>query len=321
MSIPALIVTYSRHQNVMAIIRQLQGQGVHRIYLAIDGPRRLDDELQILIERDSLQLAEELKIDLRIWRRDANLGPAVSVITAIDWFFKYEEFGVILEDDLVLSDDAIGYFDFALSNYADANNVFLIAGSNFFGDVLLGSDGSLATHYPVTWGWATWANRWAGYRSALTSLSDFQISRGLTEKWFWKNGLRRCLNGIQDAWDIPLVTFQLSQNVLSVIPPVNLISNIGADSFAGNTFVDEWPLSVPLERMPLKIFLANKSQEIVFDQDLIPKINSLFISKIYKIQLGRTLPSPVSAIFDLLRHPQATRMKKLTERLELVVLP
>lgn len=321
MSIPALIVSYSRHQNVLVIIKQLRNQGVRKIYLAIDGPKNLDHDLQNRIEKDSRELAEELGVNLRIWHRDSNLGPAVSVITAIDWFFKNEESGVILEDDLILSDGAIGYFDFALSRYADVNSVFLIAGSNYFGDGLLGSKSSFATHYPVTWGWATWRSRWTEYRSVLTSLSNFQAPGGLIEKWFWKNGLRRCLNGIQDAWDIPLATFQLSQKILSVIPPVNLISNIGADSFAGNTLVDEWPLNRPLERLPIETLLATKSHEKVFEPSFTSKIDSLFYSNVYKIQRFRTLPPGISMILDLLRHPVATRRKNLIERLELVALP
>jgi hypothetical protein len=293
----------------------LHHQGVKQIYLAIDGSKDNQDDMQSKIEVGSRLLAAELKIDLRIWRRNTNLGPAVSVITAIDWFFSNEERGIILEDDLILSDDAINYFDFALRHYNQNKSVFMIAGSNFFDDIVPGNGGVLASCYPVIWGWATWKDRWNSFRSTLNQLESLQINAPFHERWFWSTGLRRCFNGVKDAWDIPLATYQQSYRYLSILPPVNLVSNIGHDVFAGNTFVNEWPLNFPVKRMTPDAVRRYQSSVGHFDESLSGEINSRFRNRIYQIRKYRTLPPSFSTLFDFFRYPKHTRRGLLLDRL------
>jgi hypothetical protein len=320
MSTPVLIVAYSRHENVVRLIESLYAQGVERIYLAIDGAKGSNNNLQSGIEESAIALAAKLNLELRIWRRFENLGPAVSVITAIDWFFTNEEEGVILEDDLILSSDALQFFNSSLKHYSGASNVFMVSGSNYF-DSLDAKRVPIATNYPVIWGWATWKNRWTHYRSSLNDFNNLRVPAAVNERWFWEIGARRCLNGIQDAWDIPLAAYQLSMGYLSVLPPRNLISNCGADVFAGNTFIDRWPLNVPVHQLNRYEFENQYSSSMVFDANLVSEINNLFRVKIYRIRWSGTLPSQFSKFLDLLRYPQPTRGKPLIERIDQVKIP
>ena len=321
MSVPVLIISYSRITNVLKLIDALHHQGVAKIYLAIDGPRENDDFLQSQIEVKARSRSIELNIELNVWRRDSNLGPAVSVITAIDWLFSHEERGVILEDDLVLSSDAIRYFDHSLTVFSDLKSVFLITGSNYLENPSLSTAPLLATHYPIIWGWATWNDRWQNYRDALNTLNTLSTPITPHERWFWKNGLRRCLNGVKDAWDIPLVTYQLSRRYLSVMPQNNLISNCGADEFAGNTLVDVWPLNLPLGRMSRYELSRLQSFDGVFDQQLIEQIDSFFKERIYKISKFKVLPPGISTLLDLIRYPSIKRNQKLLKRITQVNRP
>ena len=89
----------------MKLIDSLLAQGCKRLYIAIDfGKDNIVASSQI--EYDSLEIRYENKFErFKIWRRTENLGVAVSVITALDWFFKNEDSGAILEDDLEISID------------------------------------------------------------------------------------------------------------------------------------------------------------------------------------------------------------------------
>lgn len=320
MSLPVLIVSFSRLENVIKLIDQLYSQGVRKIYLAIDGPSSETDCLQVKIESDSHQRAAMLNIDLRIWRREFNLGPAVSVITAVDWFFLNEKCGVVLEDDLILSDSAIKFFEISLSCFSQNKSVFLISGSNYFDELALG--GKIpATHYPVIWGWASWSDRWMGYRMELNALKEKHIFASRKESWFWKTGLRRCLNGTKDAWDIPLATYQQSHKYLSILPTVNLVSNCGADQFARNTLLNRWPLNVPLEYMSDYELNRISAEEKEFDSTLIETIDLLFREKIYGIDTCNPLPPIISMVFDYFRYPFANRKRNLLERLGSVKIP
>jgi hypothetical protein len=320
MSTPVLIVAYSRYENVVQLINNLSAQGVEEIYLAIDGPRNGNTELQSKIESAAQGIAVQLGIEIRIWKRDVNLGPAVSVITAIDWFFENVEAGIILEDDLFLSPDAVQYFQTSLMWFSTIERVFMVSGSNYFESETSNSE-VLATHYPVIWGWATWADRWNDYRNAMSGLQRAVIPGSISERWFWKIGTQRCLSGIKDAWDIPLAAYQLSVGKLTVIPPVNLVSNRGADDFAGNTHLDEWPLNIPFNTLSSGFLENGFINNIETSQETIVTIDELFRHRVYKIRATRTLPTLISKFFDIFRYPLATRRQPLHERLNKVDLP
>lgn len=320
MSTPVLIVSYSRHENVVRLIKNLHLQGVQLVYLAIDGSKNGDSELQTKIENSAKSLADRLGIEIIIWKRDVNLGPAVSVITAIDWFFQNVGAGIILEDDLFLSSDTVQFFEESLKSFQAVEEIFMVAGSNYFADEKSLLDLN-STHYPVIWGWATWADRWRDYRTALNSFHPVRVPGSISEQWFWKIGARRCLNGIIDAWDIPLAAYQLSVGKLTILPPVNLISNRGADAFAGNTHVDEWPLNIPLS---ILTSTSNKLELVKTLEDCCESttyVDELFRSKIYKIRTISTLPALLSKFLDLIRYPPASRSKPLLHRLNQVTIP
>lgn len=320
MSTPVLIVAYSRHENVVRLIKNLHLQGVQLVYLAIDGSKNGNAELQTKIESSAKSLADKLGIEIVIWKRDVNLGPAVSVITAIDWFFQNVSAGIILEDDLFLSSDTVQFFEESLKSFQAVEEIFMVAGSNFFADEKSLLD-LYSTHYPVIWGWATWADRWRDYRTALNSFHPVRVPGSISEQWFWEIGARRCLNGIKDAWDIPLAAYQLSVGKLTILPPVNLISNRGADAFAGNTHVDEWPLNSPVNKLNsaslIFTLLANAESSV----ESINSMDKLFRNRVYKISAVCTLPALLSKFLDLIRYPSASRNKSLLHRLNQVRIP
>ena len=68
--------------------------------------------------------------DVKHLYRDTNLGCGLAVSTAIDWFFSYEEEGIILEDDCLPSDSFFHFCDFMLDYHRNDQNIFLIGGYN-----------------------------------------------------------------------------------------------------------------------------------------------------------------------------------------------
>lgn len=320
MNTPVLIVAYSRYENVLKLINDLKNQGVEKIYLAIDGQKDHNSIIQSQLEIAARDLAVKIDLEIRIWKRDVNLGPAVSVITAIDWFFENVSAGIILEDDLLLSSDAVQYFQALLASFSNVEEVFMVSGSNFFEDET-SKLGMHATRYPVIWGWATWANRWRDYRSAMDSLHSVNIPGSMTERWFWQIGTRRCLNGIKDAWDIPLASYQLSAGRVTVLPPVNLISNRGADDFAGNTYIDEWPLNIPVRTLNSSLLHSESLESDDFVNLSSNPVDVLFKRRIYNIRAVTTLPSLISKFLDLFRYPITSRSQSLLKRIGEVKIP
>lgn len=314
MSLPVLIICYKRVANVCELLRSVCEQGVSRVYLAIDGSRDSNSSVSNLIELESKQIAKEFNIDLRIWKRETNLGPAVSVISAIDWLFKTENSGIILEDDLVISPQLLEYFEVMTRRFESNQDVMMLSGTQFVSSH--NSDNFQWASYPVIWGWATWSNRWKFYRDQLSQLERVKVNKIGKEERFWKTGVRRCASGIQDAWDIPLAVSQLSSGKKTILPPVNLISNHGADKFAGNTVFDVWPLGMEIHTLPsdyLRFALNFK--------DLDSSLDEFIRSEVYNLSDLKLLPPFISRLVDYFRFPVWSRRFKLNDRLAAVSLP
>ncbi len=232
----ALIVAYARIQNVLQLIERLQRLGVNRVYIAVDGPKSQDiNLLQESLVKSIGKLNLSPGVEIHLWRRQVNLGVAVSVITAIDWFFHFEKEGIILEDDLMFEDSFIKFCVEGLSLFRNDSRVLFVSG-NQFNPNFEKSNSVIASPLPQTWGWATWAQRWEEFRQIYykhpKSLYHFSLNRHFN---FWAIGTERVLSGDIDTWDIPLGYFMKSKKVLAVQPPKNLVMNRGDDYFASHT--------------------------------------------------------------------------------------
>jgi hypothetical protein len=314
MNVAVLIICFKRSDNVRKLLTSICEQGVTKVYLAIDGPRDSDTSIGDLIESESREIAKRFGLDFHIWKRESNLGPAVSVITAIDWFFSSEKAGVILEDDLVISSDLLQYFDFMLDRFESNQNVMMLSGTQFVNSEEL--EEFRWTSYPVIWGWASWSDRWDMYRDRIAILNRSKIKGTNKERRYWKTGLRRCSSGIQDAWDIPLAVSQLASEKKTILPPVNLISNQGADKFAGNTVIDAWPLSMEIFQLP------NNYPDFKFDvKNLDSSLDEFMRSEVYNLKNLRILPAFLSRLLDYFRFPNRSRKSILIDRLSQARLP
>lgn len=313
---PILIIAYKRYLNVINILNSINPEDVSIIYLALDGLMEQDsgERQAFLDEIDSISIKANLKLD--IWKRETNLGPAVSVITAIDWFFSFEDSGIILEDDLVIEAKTIHYFDKSLSFYEHERSVYLVSGSQYWDLSGLHISNPWST-YPITWGWATWGIRWRQMRSVYfqDSIASQKGAR-LPERFFWKVGFYRCTFGIQDAWDIPIANFIHSVKGICILPNENLVTNIGADEFAGNTHTANWPLMTPISKTVASLLFIAPSE--LNNADCL---DELIRSEIYGISIRNVFSGVLFFFMNLLPPLRRSKLIKLSSRIQLVRIP
>jgi hypothetical protein len=230
--------------------------GVKNFYVAVDGPR--NSQVQNL-QKEMLGVISEFEdsngVKVNLWRREENLGAAVSVVTAIDWFFSNESMGVVLEDDLLPSPDFYSFASAGLNFYRNNRNVWMVSGSRMNPETTnpISNDWSF---YPMIWGWAGWRDKWLEMRQVFEGKDKARFNSVLNRRYnFWFIGSSRAKTGVIDAWDVPLAFAQWSRKKLSVIPPVNLVTNIGFDSHATHTSGSNFPLNHPTSKLsPLFAF-------------------------------------------------------------------
>lgn len=306
---PALIISYARPEGVRNLIESCISNGVTEIFIAIDGPKLNEAEST---QESILEVVKSFSIDpklkLKVLKQDKNLGVGVGVISAIDWFFDEVECGHILEDDLRVSS---GFFEFSricLARFAKDNRVKMVCGTEITG-IERGESSILFSNYPMIWGWSTWRDRWLEMREGLLTRKNSSFYNLLSPTFsYWSTGANRVLDGKVDTWDTPLAAEFVMRGWLSVLPPVNLVSNFGDDGHASHTQIGSHGLNLPIVELPRDLQSLNS-----VDLDKIDNYNKYLEKNIFIIRRKHLLLPVYSFLFD--RFYFKKRNAPLIERL------
>jgi len=120
--------------------------------------------------------------------------------------------------------------------------VGMISGDNFQKGIKRGNSDYYFSIYNHIWGWASWANRWKNYDVSLNAIKnsnfiDDLISNKNTNK-YWKNVFLQMKNQAIDTWDYQWTFTLWNQKQLTILPNINLISNVGFGADATHTTGD-----------------------------------------------------------------------------------
>ena len=175
---------------------------------------------------------------------EVNLGCKLRVSSGIDWVFEQVSEAIILEDDCLPSQSFFIYCNQMLDMYRNDKRIFSVSGSNFCNEQ--GLYGHYFSRYSLTWGWATWADRWRLYQ--LEPNDQFQV---ILRTW-WKNPLvfvywilmfKKVVDKI-NTWDYQWILTVWRNEAVSCRPSQNLVKNIGFGENATHTHDASTPLSL-----------------------------------------------------------------------------
>lgn len=239
-----LFLVFNRLDVTKIVFEAIRQAKPPRLYVASDGPRiSREDESEIVMNvRDYVLHNVDWNCEVLTLFRDENLGCKIAVSSAISWFFEKEEEGIILEDDCLPSSTFFRYCDDLLALYRNDTRIGMISGNNNqFGKNVVESS-YYYSKYPSIWGWASWKRVWDSYDVNLKQLPNFLGTDFLkysiptkSESLFWKNNFESVQLNQVDTWDYQFVCCMWMQQFLSVIPKVNLVSNIGFGPNATHT--------------------------------------------------------------------------------------
>ena len=244
-------------------IRQYQPD---RLYIAADGPRD-----HVKNEKEDCQEVRQAILNLIDWPcevktlfRENNLGCSEAIYGGVSWFFEHEEYGVVNEDDVVISQDFFKMCELLLPYYKDEEKIMLISTRNHSGKYKE-SDEYVFAYQSNIWGWASWRRAWSyndntfkGWKEypKLKVIKKFGILQGLDKIRCYN----KCANpnNVFFSWDYAWNCHILMKDGIVIDPKVNLSTNVGI-GVAGSTNYsvnDEDPyaeLGVGRIKWPLKI--------------------------------------------------------------------
>ena len=284
-STPILFLIFNRPTQTKKVFEKIREVQPKQLFVAADGPRdnNMRDNRDCFEARECIGLID-WNCEVKTLFRDDNLGCREAVSTAIDWFFKHVDEGIILEDDCLPASAFFTFCQEMLARYRCDDEVMHISGNNY----QIQNIKYLESHYfskiPHIWGWATWQNTWKKYDSNLVNLKSY-ISSG---KWrsidkdldvcnYWIECFYNSWTSKVDSWDYQWCFSIHLNNGLSITPNENLVENIGFDQDATHTRSGESP------KLKQKYILNGLSHEVakqVFSsKDLFTYLSAYNIKK------------------------------------------
>ena len=230
---PILVILFNRSNNAQQLFNSIKKLKPNKIYINIDGPR-INNQNDLIEVQKCKEIFSQIDWDCIIEKQfhNENLGCKNSVISAINWIFENEEKAIILEDDCIPSLSFFHFCNEMLIKYKEDKRVMQISGSNF-----INTGNSDYCYFSVIndiWGWATWKRAWLLYDLNIRDFEEL-IKNDILFNYTKNHKIANWLKiYIEDAlmpgsttWSTQWTYAMIKNNGLTLVPPKNLVENIG----------------------------------------------------------------------------------------------
>jgi hypothetical protein len=242
---PVVFLIFRRADLTAQVFEAIRQAQPTKLLIVADGPR---DEAEAQLCAETRAIVEQVDWDCEVLRNysEVNLGCRKRVATGLDWAFEQVAEAIILEDDCLPHPSFFNYCHQLLEYYREDQRVWSISGNNFQNDQQRGDGSYYFSNYYHVWGWAGWRRSWQQYDYHFSKWPDFRDGQYLTgildselEVEYWQGIFNRMhAFGEPNTWDYAVMFSLWLNKGLSVLPNVNLISNIGHRSDATHTTGD-----------------------------------------------------------------------------------
>ena len=181
--------------------------------------------------------------NVKIIERTENLGVDYNLINGLKEIASSYEKYIVIEDDLMYSQNFLVYLNKALEFYQDYPDVFTISAFSFINKNPENySYDAYFTYRSWTWGWAGWGAKMRGIDWEVNDYPVFKKDKSL-QSAFNKSGgsdlskmLCNTMEGIIRTWDIRMFYHQFKQQSLTLYPITSKTTNIGFHGEGSHTF-------------------------------------------------------------------------------------
>lgn len=273
---PVAFLIFNRPALTERVFSAIAEAKPQRLLIVADGPRT-SEEVETC--NQARAIIEKVDWDCRVQTNfaDTNLGCRVRVSSGIEWIFSEVSEAIILEDDCLPHPSFFDFCQQLLERYRDDERVMHIGGGNFQNGNNQTPFSYYFSRYLHVWGWATWRRAWQFYdvsmsswpatKTAFLNMFDDDVERN-----FWQEAMEQIFAQEICTWDYQWSYACLRQSGLSIVPAVNLISNLGwdADSTHNKTVNSEFAFKSTADigslRHPPYVMPHRAADRYVFDR-------------------------------------------------------
>ena len=242
-----LVVAYKRPQLLEAIIKGVP-DFVESIYIHVDQSTEGDKENSKVIELAKEMQSLDSRISVKI--ASSNLGPGHAVPAAVNWAIEGSKSILVLEDDCLPNESAYEFFQ---RNHNLIAEKYIICGTSpydFQNNKILQTENTTSS-YALISGWMIGIETWnqLNIESALDLRYKHIVRKSMHKPRlllplsFFYASIIRIRRGHVKAWDSIFCFSMIMNDILSIIPNVTVIDNLGFDLVASNTKATSGDLS------------------------------------------------------------------------------
>lgn len=299
---PVVFIIFNRPETTERVFAEIAKARPQKLLVIADGPRadRLEEAERC---RAARAIIDKVDWDCEVLTNysEVNLGCKRRISSGLDWVFDTVEEAIILEDDCLPDPTFFRFCEELLEKYRDDARIGIISGNNFqFGRKRTGYS-YYFSRYPHIWGWASWRRVWKNYDVEMKLWPEIRDGKWLEDLletkrsiWYWKHTFDMVYKGRIDTWDYQLTFHCWTQNSLSIVPNVNLISNIGFGRDAVHTKVKNRFAEMQTEAMgdpiihPAFIVRDSRADRFVEDKmfsgiSLVFRVINRFVNKLKSV--------------------------------------
>ena len=248
MDTPILLIAFNRPNHTRKVLEAIMRQNPVELYVFQDGPRKdnTSDVSKCVEVRNVIEeLTKDTSVKLHLFYSEINLGCGPGPMTALNWFFSENEYGIILEDDAVPHPDFFPFCEELLLRYKDDVDIRAIGSMHL--DTMTYGDGSyyFSMMNRTFCAWATWARAWKDFDLYHRNVTRKQFDHclkdygcGLRMREYWCERLAEVQKDAyhNSSWDQQFWMSIWLHHGKGIMPNVNLSSNIGFGAEATHTF-------------------------------------------------------------------------------------
>ncbi|MBW4686912.1 MAG: glycosyltransferase family 2 protein [Komarekiella atlantica HA4396-MV6] len=279
MKTPVVLIIFKRPNTTEKVFEAIRQAKPPKLFVIADGPRA-DRPGEAENCEATRAIIEQVDWNCEVITNysDINLGCRLRVSSGLDWVFSQVEEAIILEDDCLPHPTFFQFCDELLDKYRDDNRIMVVAGNNFQYGRVRNQDSYYFSRYNHCWGWATWRRAWQHYDHQMKLWPKIRdenwlkdILLDLSAVKFWQSIFQYTYEEKINSWAYVWTFSCWIQNGLSILPNVNLVSNIGYSLEATHTvknYNDFANMPVEAIDFPLQhpLFMIRNSPADLFTQ-------------------------------------------------------
>ena len=237
---PIILFTYSRPEHTLHTLDSLaQNQFAKdsQLYIFCDGPKTFKT-FEANRKVQEVIIAEKNRkrfgcVNIAISQE--NKGLARSIITGVSYVMEKHGECIVIEDDLILGNNFLGFMNSCLEFYKGNSSIWSISGFTYPLPSLAQYPHDVYLSYRAcSHGWASWSDRWEKVDWEVKDFETIQHSWSIQRKFNrGGNDLYRMLchqmKGERDSWAIRFCYSQFKNDMLCVYPKIPLVKNVGYD--------------------------------------------------------------------------------------------